>query len=175
MSIADATIDGILDAHRGALGRDYVGYRHHVYRVAHLCAALAPDGTAQWPTIALAAAFHDLGIWTAGTFDYLAPSIDVMTRWMAERGLHAWTATVARMIDDHHKLAPSRGEPLVESFRRADWIDVLWGLPTFGLSRSLIRALRREWPDAGFHATLGRLALGHALRHPCAPLPMIKR
>lgn len=173
----DATIDGVLAAHRDALGHDFVGYRNHVYRVANLCAALAPEGTGRWETIALAAAFHDLGIWTAGTFDYLGPSIAAMTGWVGTRGSPASVPEVARMIDEHHKIGPSEADRsmLVEPFRQADWIDLLWGVPTFGLPRAVIHRIRRGWPDAGFHVRLGRLALARAGTHPCSPLPMLRR
>ena len=44
-----------------------------MYRVVNLCLTIA--GRAELEKIAAAAAFHDLGIWTNGTFDRIAPSI----------------------------------------------------------------------------------------------------
>jgi hypothetical protein len=70
-----SAIDTVLLAHKGVLGDDFTGYRNHTYRVANLCVAFAPDRAGQLERIALAAAFHDLGIWTDGTFDYLEPSV----------------------------------------------------------------------------------------------------
>ncbi|HEU0054861.1 MAG TPA: HD domain-containing protein, partial [Longimicrobium sp.] len=70
-----ATLDEVLDAHAAELGADFTAYRNHAYRVANLCLALAPDAPGRVEKIALAAAFHDLGIWTDGTFDYLPPSV----------------------------------------------------------------------------------------------------
>lgn len=67
-------IDGVLATHREALGRDFDGYRHHALRVFHLARRLAGDAPAWVDRLAVACAFHDLGIWTDGTFDYLAPS-----------------------------------------------------------------------------------------------------
>lgn len=171
-----ATIDGVLDAHTAQLGRDFAGYRNHVYRVANFCIALAPNGRGDLEKIAIAAAFHDLGIWTAGTFDYLAPSVACAAAWLEARGQHAWIPDVARMIDDHHKISAATADrgSLVEPFRRADWIDVLLGIPTFGLPRPFIRAVRSTWPDAGFHLRLLQLSGRRLLTHPLSPLPMVR-
>ena len=170
------TIDRVLDVHAAALGADRAGYRNHTYRVANFCVALAPQGRDELEKIAVATAFHDLGIWTAGTFDYLAPSVACATNWLTEHGREAWIADVARMIDDHHKISSSTADPssLVEPFRRADLIDILWGVPTFGLQPAFIRAVRSTWPDAGFHARLFRLFARRLLSHPLSPLPMVK-
>ena len=67
-------LDDILLAHAPQLGADLPAYRNHAYRVANLCAALRPPDTDGHDKVAIAAAMHDLGIWTAGTFDYLPPS-----------------------------------------------------------------------------------------------------
>jgi hypothetical protein len=67
------TIDDVLDDHATALRDDFFAYRNHVYRVVNLCAAMV--GQSELEKIAVAAVFHDLGIWTNGTFDYIAPSI----------------------------------------------------------------------------------------------------
>ena len=60
-----AKLDEVLNAHAAALGGDFAGYRNHAYRVMNLCLALSPI-RADRKKIAIAAAFHDLGIWTAG-------------------------------------------------------------------------------------------------------------
>ena len=68
------TVDGVLHAYASELGHDFIAYRNHVYRVMNLCAAIAQD-RADLEKIAVAAVFHDLGIWTNRTFDYIAPSV----------------------------------------------------------------------------------------------------
>ena len=68
-------LDRVLETHASALGDDFNAYRNHTYRVVNLCTALSPCADASLEKVALAAAFHDLGIWTNGTFDYIAPSI----------------------------------------------------------------------------------------------------
>lgn len=65
-----ATLDEVLNPHAVALGRDFVGYMNHAYRVMNLCLAWSPtDDEGKRQRIAIATAFHDIGIWTAGTFD----------------------------------------------------------------------------------------------------------
>jgi HD superfamily phosphodiesterase len=51
----------------------FTAYKNHAYRVANLCVAFSSGDGAQLEKIATAAAFHDLGIWTNHTFDYLGP------------------------------------------------------------------------------------------------------
>ena len=72
---AHPIVDAVLDRHRDALGDDLSAYRNHVYRCLTyhqlLLGFSIPDAAAlAWST-------HDLGIWTAGTFDYLTPSADL--------------------------------------------------------------------------------------------------
>lgn len=69
-----ATLDELLHAHAAALGGDFTGYRNHTHRVVNLCVALSSGEPEELQKMAIAAAFHDLGIWTDGTFDYLPPS-----------------------------------------------------------------------------------------------------
>ncbi|HKE86392.1 MAG TPA: HD domain-containing protein, partial [Vicinamibacterales bacterium] len=63
------TVEEVLDHHASELGRDLVAYRNHVYRVANLCLAITGDSGVELEKIAVAAVFHDLGIWTNRTFD----------------------------------------------------------------------------------------------------------
>jgi hypothetical protein len=90
-----ATLDELLTAHAGALGRDFTAYRNHTYRVVNLCAAQQPVGPEQLERLAIAAAFHDLGIWTDGTFDYLPPSVRLAEVHLARTGRAAWTPEMA--------------------------------------------------------------------------------
>lgn len=170
------TIEAVLAEHAGVLGRDAVGYRHHVYRVVNLCVAFAPPAPDDLDTIAIAAVFHDLGIWTAGTFDYLPPSVALAEAYLARTRRAARGPAVTAMIGQHHKVSSYRGPhaALVETLRRADWVDVTWGARTFGLPRSHIARIRVRWPDAGFHLRLLQLALARAIRHPLSPLPMLR-
>jgi hypothetical protein len=168
-----AIIDDVLNDHATALRDDFAGYRNHVYRVVNLCVAIA--GRHELEKMAVAAVFHDLGIWTNRTFDYIAPSIALAHDYLVARAREGWIAEIEGMIADHHKIT-SEADPrsLVEAFRRADWIDVTCGLRRFGIPRSFVAHLFATWPDAGFHWRLVTLTLDRFRRHPLTPLPMVK-
>jgi len=170
------TVERVLDDHASVLGSDRIAYRNHVYRDVNLCLAIAGDGPVELEKLAVAAVFHDLGIWTNHTFDYIAPSVALAREHLASRGMADWIPEIEAMIADHHKVTPSRADQqsLVESFRRADWIDVSRGLRRFGLSRAFIAAVTARWPSAGFHRRLVQLTVDRFWKHPLTPLPMVK-
>jgi hypothetical protein len=170
------TVEEVLDAHVSELGHDLVAYRNHVYRVVNLCLAVVRDGRVELEKIAVAAVFHDLGIWTNTTFDYIAPSVALAREHLTARGMADWIPEIEAMIVDHHKVTTSRAHPLwlVEPFRRADWIDVSHGLRRFGLPRTFVAAVAATWPDAGFHRRLVELTIDRWGKHPLNPLPMVK-
>jgi hypothetical protein len=170
------TVEEVLRNHERLLGTDAIGYRNHVYRVVNLCLAVARDNPIELEKLAVAAVFHDLGIWTNHTFDYIAPSVALARAHLAARGMADWAPEIEAMIVDHHKVTSSRSHQpsLVESFRRADWIDVTYGLRTFGVQRPFIATVRYTWPDAGFHWRLVELTVDRFWNHPLSPLPMMK-
>jgi hypothetical protein len=170
------TVEEVLNEHASELGHDFVAYRNHVYRVANLCLAIAGYRHVDLEKIAVAAVFHDLGIWTNHTFDYIAPSVGAARRYLANRGIPDWIPEIEAMIANHHKITPSRADQgsLIESFRRADWIDVSRGLRRFDLPRTFITAVAATWPNAGFHRRLVQLTIDRWWKHPLNPLPMVK-
>lgn len=130
-----ALIDDVLAVWRDALGRDADAYRGHVYRVFNFARALARDPLRD-DAIAVAATFHDLGIWSDMTFDYLAPSARLADDYLASRRPELDRGEVARMIALHHKLTrcPVDAGALAEAFRRADLIDLSLGAVRFDRS-----------------------------------------
>jgi hypothetical protein len=169
-------VEEVLHDHASELGHDLIAYRNHVYRVVNLCLAIVGDRRVELEKIAVAAVFHDLGIWTNHTFDYIAPSVAAAREHLAARGMADWIPEIEAMIVNHHKVTPARASPqsLVESFRRADWIDVSRGLRRFGLPRTFIAAVAATWPSAGFHRRLVQLTIERFWKHPLRPLPMVK-
>jgi hypothetical protein len=169
-------LDGVLRAHAAELGDDFTGYRNHAYRVVNLGIALRAPDSGQLRQFAIAAAFHDLGIWTDRTFDYLGPSAGLACAHLAASGQAEWQTEVSGMITEHHRITRARAEPglLAEPFRQADWIDVSHGIVTFGLSRKVLREIFAAWPDAGFHRRLVQLSLKRLWTNPGSPLPMLK-
>jgi hypothetical protein len=126
--------------------------------------------------IVIAGAFHDLGIWSAGTADYLPPSIAPARAYLAREGLDDWAEEIALMIDLHHKITRYRDprHPLVEIFRQADLADVSLGVARRGLPASFIGELRRAFPNAGFHWRLVRLAGQGLAAHPLSPMQIFR-
>ena len=171
-----ATVEEVLDHHASELGPDLVAYRNHVYRVVNLCLATVGDSRVELEKIAVAAVFHDLGIWTNNTFDYIAPSVALAREHLAARGKADWIPDIEATLVDHHKITASRTNPgaLVESFRRADWIDVTRGFRRFGLPRTFVATVAATWPSAGFHRRLVELTIDRWKKHPLSPLPMVK-
>lgn len=171
-----ASLDELLHAHAAELGDDFTAYRNHTYRVVNLCVALSSADPEQLQKMAIAAAFHDLGIWTDDTFDYLQPSINLACAHLARSGREQWRPEITGTILEHHKISPYRGNPdwLVEPFRRADWVDVSRGLFTFGLSPRFVGEIFSTWPSAGFHKRLVQLSLMRLRTHPWSPLPMLR-
>jgi hypothetical protein len=161
------TVEEVLDIHASELGHDLIGSRNHVYRVVNLCLAFVGDSRVELEKIAIAAVFHDLGIWTNITFDYITPSVAIAREHLAARGMAEWIPEIEAMIVDHHKVTPSRAHPqaLVEAFRRAE---------RFGLPRTFIAAVTATWPNAGFHRRLVELTIDRFWKHPLNPLPMVK-
>lgn len=170
------TVNGVLEDHALALGHDFIAYRNHVYRVVNLCLAIAGVDRVEPEKIAVAAVFHDLGIWTDHTFDYIAPSVALAREHLVACARADWIPEIEAMIVEHHKIRPSQANRalLVEPFRRADWIDVSRGLRTFGVPRSFIASVFTVWPSAGFHWRLLQLEANWFLKHPLAPLPMVR-
>lgn len=170
------TLDAVLQAHASDLGPDLPAYRNHAYRVVNLCLAQRSLDAEQLERITVAAAFHDLGIWTDRTFDYLPPSVRLARDWLRRSAKEAWGPDVSEVILQHHKLSAYRRERsgLVEVFRRADWMDVSGGAISFGLPRARLREIFATWPSAGFRKRLLQLALARLRTNPGSPLPMVK-
>jgi len=158
------------------LGEDRTAYKNHVYRMVHFCFALHDCNEEERNKIVIAGCFHDLGIWSDGTIDYLPPSVLRAREYLKANGLEAWTAEIELMIDMHHKLrkyADAR-YPLAEVFRKADLVDVSMGLVKFGVPASTVKSVKAQFPNAGFHKKLMRLAGGWFARHPVSPPPFLK-
>jgi hypothetical protein len=169
-------IEKVLLDKRDLLKKDYNTYRNHVYRVFHLC-LLLDNATGNADKYAIASIFHDIGIWTDLTFDYLKPSIAKAQEYLQKTGSGEWEEEVSLMIDMHHKLSSYKGpyEQTVETFRRADWIDVTKGVLKFGLEKKEIATVLKAFPALGFHAFLLKQSTKNFFKHPLNPLPMFKK
>jgi hypothetical protein len=177
-----AAVDLRLASWEAQLGSDLRAYNHHVMRVLLLCDWLhqpadpaSSDRLSRREEYLTAAAFHDLGIWTARTFDYLAPSVELARAWLTNENAQPLEPLVTEMIEQHHKIrqAGSSTSP-VEIFRRADTIDLTLGFRRFGVPATVYRSIARQYPYAGFHRRIIALAAKRLQTNPTSPLPMIK-
>lgn len=109
-------IEEILGQWRDQIGAQWSGYRGHVYRMFNCCLALRACSAEETAKLAVAAAFHDLGLWS-------------------DRTLH---------------------------------------IIRFGIDRGVLKQLRRQFPNAGFHGFLAKTAAGWFLRHPLSPPPFLR-
>ncbi|HEY1076919.1 MAG TPA: hypothetical protein VGE51_09535 [Fontimonas sp.] len=169
-------LEDLLGAWREALGPDFQPYRNHVYRMAHFCFALRECSADERHKILIAGCFHDLGIWSDKTVDYLPPSVLRAREYLAANGLQAWSEEIELMIDQHHKLRAYRDPrfPLVEVFRKADLVDVSLGMVRLGVPKRILREVRAAFPNSGFHKRLMRLAGEWFGAHPLSAPPFFK-
>ncbi len=173
-----ALVEEILDSHRDHAGGDkegYAGYRAHVYRVLNFARALVPDENDSDDKLAIAAAFHDLDVFSG--LDYLAPSIRAQDAWLEQTGRRAWAAELAVVIAEHHRLTRCRGEDsrLADGFRRADLVDVSNGRLRSGIPRDYVNAVCAEF-DVGefFSRVIPGSFRRNLLRHPLDPAPFMR-
>lgn len=168
--------DALIRSYATDLGDGLPGYRNHVFRILNFFLALRDPEQDVPEAVLVAAAFHDLGIWTARTFDYLEPSVRLAQTHLADIGREELGAEVAALIIEHHKLRPYAGPfaTTVEAFRRADLVDLSLGLVRSGLPAYFVGAVRTAFPNAGFHRRLARLTARQLIRTPWRPLPMLR-
>ena len=170
----NSIIDNILNTCKHDLGNDYDQYRNHVYRVYNFAVPYVTLSS-DIETLSIAAAFHDLGIWTNKTFDYLQPSIDLAKQYSAANHLSPETISeIETIINQHHKLTRIKSSALAEIFRQADLVDLSLGLFGCGRKGNYIRMIRKAFPNKGFHINLLRLFIKNLLKNPLKPLPMFK-
>jgi len=115
-------IENILNKNKAHLGKHFDKYKNHVYRVFNLCLIL-DSNQENVEKYAITSVFHDLGIWTNRTFDYLKPSISQAEKYLIDNNKELLVKEISLMIDMHHKRSKYKGdfEKTVENFRRADW------------------------------------------------------
>ena len=170
------------------LGEACDPYKHHAYRVLNLTWALLDSRREQLTEryggepeilerIAIAAAYHDVGVWLDKTLDYLGPSKVRAGECLSTPYKRKWADEIGLMIEWHHKLTPYEGDHavLVEPFRRADLCDLTYGHIRYGLPRRFVRDLYRRFPNLGFQRIVYGAVVKYALTHPWRPMPMLRK
>jgi hypothetical protein len=168
--------DEILTSFALAIGTELQGYRNHIYRMLNFYCAVSGIQGLPSDAVQIAAAFHDLGIWTDNTLDYLPPSVHLARHYLDSQQRQDLSEEVSALILEHHKVRPYRSAhaATVEPFRQADLIDVSLGLVRFGVPRVFIKTVQSTFPDHGFHWMLIRLSARQFIRSPLRPLPMFR-
>ena len=167
-------IEDILKQHRHTLNLHYDKYRNHVYRVYNLTLLLYEKEKPDTNALAVAAAYHDIGIWTADTLDYLEPSIALAKEYIKSNQLRVSPKLVEQIIANHHKVTSFKENELAEAFRKADLVDLSLGVLSHGVSHRDILDLYHLFPEAGFHLFIAGQVIRHSIRHPFNPLPILK-
>ncbi|MDI3320361.1 HD domain-containing protein [Pinibacter soli] len=175
MTYTNNLIEDILNSFYPVLGNDYEKYRNHVYRVFLNCKMIDNSHENEWK-YSVAAVFHDIGIWTNNTIDYLQPSMEQAKNYLICENKQAFVDELMQMIYWHHKQSAYKGEyKTAEVFRKADYIDVSLGLITFGYSSKEISNIRKLLPNKGFHFFLIKRITKNLFKHPSNPLPMFTK
>ena len=174
LNTSEEIIEGILCVHQTQLATHYAKYRNHVYRVFNLALILSNPDEENYKALAIAAAFHDIGIWTDNTFNYLSPSVSLARIYIVQNNLTHLETLVTNIINNHHKLSPYKSNSFVEAFRKADLIDLSFGLISFGVDAGQQTSLNRSFPLQGFHRFIILQAFKNIVRQPLHPLPMMK-
>ena len=99
-------IEKNLSEWKDLIGEDYPGYRGHVYRMFNFCLALRPCNEEEQTKLAIAASFHDIGLWSDHTVDYIPPSVFQVKQYLASNGLETWSKEIGLMVEFHHKIRP---------------------------------------------------------------------
>ncbi len=169
-------LEEILTEWQDTIGADYTGYKNHVYRMLHCCLALKACTAEEKEKLIIAGAFHDIGVWTADTLDYLPPSVLPALDYLKATNRDAWATEIELMITQHHKVRAytESAYPLVELFRQGDLVDASRGLCKFGLSRAYLKQMRAAYPHADFWKSGYTKFLKWVLTHPFNPVPMLK-
>ncbi|NOQ15118.1 MAG: hypothetical protein GQ583_11655 [Methyloprofundus sp.] len=169
-------LEEILNAWKIEIGKDFQGYKNHVYRMVNFCFALHSCDEEAREKIIIAGCFHDLGLWTEHTVDYLPPSVALASAYLEAKNLQQWSAEIELMIDMHHKIREYDDDryPLVEVFRRADLADFSLGLIKGGVTDDTISNVKAVFPNAGFHKMLLKEQAKWLIRHPLNPFPILK-
>ncbi|UJB21447.1 MULTISPECIES: hypothetical protein [Lysobacter] len=133
-------VDDLLSTYSEEISHDFPGYSNHVYRLLNFFAALTRSHGRLTDAALIAAVFHDIGIWTASTFDYLQPSTAQAKRHMLATRADTIDSEVTTLIANHHKIRAYEGAfaDSAQPLKQADLIDVSLGMLRHGLPRSYV-------------------------------------
>lgn len=166
-------LEDVLTKFSRALGNHLPLYRGHCYRILNymICLQKHQDNLR---LLEVMVAFHDLGIWTHGTMDYLKPSFDLAVSYCKKEELDVSFNDLETAIMNHHKISTFRPTESAEYLRRADLLDLSFGLIRGGVDRDLIRKVTKRWPYQNFQKMIFGKVFWYALENHWKPFPMMK-
>ncbi|MEO0454224.1 MAG: HD domain-containing protein [Verrucomicrobiota bacterium] len=169
-------VEEIIGHHQEHMGDQFLPYKNHVYRVLNFCFMFGELSSDEADKLAIAVAFHDLGMWPGDHIDYLDPSIRLARDYLRSTERDNWIDEISLIIEFHHRFrkCPAGFPPLVEILRKGDWVDATLGLRRFGLPKAEVRRVQDEIGNLGFHDNLIRIAKHEFFKRPFNPLPMMK-
>ena len=165
-------IEQILAKYRNDLGDDFVPYKGHCYRVINYMKCMGMTSQEEHISTVLVP-FHDIGIWTHQTMDYLAVSAAVAREYIQREKMDIEDEIIDTFIRDHHKISSSPNG-LAEKLRKADLIDLTWGRIRWGIPRGHVRQIKQHFPHQNFQKKVYAKVLRYACSHPLRPFPMLK-
>jgi len=153
-------VEDLFARYESLIGRDFPGYRNHVYRTITYAMHFLGSAKEHERLIEAAFVYHDIGLWTDHELAYLEPSEAVAIADNQQLGLGLDPDLLRDAIHWHHKILPYTGShrEVIEACRKADWIDVSKGMLRKGMSRGAIAEVEAAFPNLGFHDSLMRLA-----------------
>ena len=171
-------VEKIIQDYKSIIGKDFFAYKNHVIRTIKLALKLKRENQNDDEIkLIIAAVHHDIGIWTENTFDYILPSIKKASSYLSKIDKQDWIEEISLIIEMHHKRSVYKGKfsDNVESFRRADLIDITKNGNRFGVKKEVIQNLYTEFPVLGFRKMLAMKFFKNLLKNPFNPLPMLKK
>lgn len=149
-------IEKLLAPYRQDLGEDFQRYRNHVYRTTTYAMHLLGNEEQHEALVETAFVYHDIALWTHKEMAYLEPSAALALRDNAQQQWGLEPQLLQDAIHWHHKITPFDGPnaEVVNACRKADWIDVSYGIIRHGISSRNIRKVRQAFPYLGFYNML---------------------
>jgi hypothetical protein len=151
-------------------GDDYQSYRNHCLRVLSFAKYFLPSHVYEvhpnaMNILAMALAYHDVGLWTDQQLNYLEPSFRRMEENVGKDQIFTLHhISIARdIIRYHHKVTNFHSsnkavEAMVNAVRKADWADVTMGILRFGMPTDLLEMAYQKVPSYGFHQMLAGMS-----------------
>jgi hypothetical protein len=152
---------------------DFQRYRNHCLRVLTFARYLMPSYVYDaYPSVmnivAMAVAYHDVGVWTNEDLDYLESSVKQMEFHTRKEGLFEEEhIDIARqIIMEHHKITLYNNEThaksnavdaMVNAVRMVDWADSSMGMIRYDVPAPLLEAAYAKLDAKGYHHMLFNL------------------